>query len=98
MSLAIEQRPRRLPLSLVCEVLELNRSSVYLRKHGFVGDTNRCRKQSPQPRALSESERLDVLNTLHSEAYRYGVRVWSVRLQRFWGRGARSVSELFICY
>jgi len=69
-SLAIEQRPERLSVSLTCQVLGLNRSSVYLRRHGLVGKkANRSRKESTQPRALSESERQDVLATLHSEQY-----------------------------
>ena len=43
---------------------------MYLRRHGLVGKkANRSRKESPQPRALSESERQDVLATLHSEQY-----------------------------
>ncbi|MGQ7848798.1 hypothetical protein ACUNV4_30180 [Granulosicoccus sp. 3-233] len=71
MSLAIEQRPERLPLSVACKVLGLNRSSVYQRQRGLVGDkANRSRKNSVQPRALSEQERRDIRDTLHSEEYR----------------------------
>jgi putative transposase len=69
-SLALEQRPKRLPMSVACKVLELNRSSVYLRKKGLAGNkANRCRKDSVQPRALSERERQRVLDTLHSDEY-----------------------------
>ena len=71
MNLAIEQRPSRLPLSVACEVLGLNRSSVYLRKRGLVGEkANRCRKGSAQPRALSEQERQAMRDTLRSNEYR----------------------------
>lgn len=71
MTLAIEQRPTRLPLSVACKVLGLNRSSVYQRQRGLVGDkANRCRKNSVQPRALSEQECRTISDTLHSEEYR----------------------------
>ncbi len=71
MNLAIEQRPERLPLSVACQVLGLNRSSVYQRRRGLVGDqARRCRKLAPQPRALSPQERQSVRDTLHSEEYR----------------------------
>lgn len=65
------QRPQRLPLYKACSSLGLNRSSVYYRQRpraiGTVG--NRCRKQAPQPRALSAGERESVIQTLRSEAY-----------------------------
>ena len=71
MTLAIRQRPERLPLSVACNVLGLNRSSVYQRQRGLVGDkANRCRKNSAQPRALSEQECRTISDTLHSEEYR----------------------------
>ena len=71
MSLAIEQRPERLSLSVACQVLGLNRSSVYQRRRGLAGDkAKRCRKKAPQPRALSVQERQNVRDTLHSEEYR----------------------------
>ena len=70
MSLAIEQRPSRLPLNVACQVLGLNRSSVYQRRRGLAGDkAKRCRKNSSQPRALSVEERQAVLDTLRSEEY-----------------------------
>lgn len=70
MTLAIEQRPERLPLSVACQVLGLNRSSVYLRKKGLVGDAaRRSRKNSVQPRALSKQERQGVLDILNSDEY-----------------------------
>lgn len=68
MKLAIEERPNRLPLSVACRVLGLNRSSVYQRQKGLVGNdsTKRSRKNAPQPRALSEQECQSVLATLRS--------------------------------
>jgi putative transposase len=69
-NLAIEQRPSRLPLSVACHVLGLNRSCVYQRRRGLVGGQgNRSRKDAPQPRALSTQERQDMLETLRSEEY-----------------------------
>lgn len=72
MTLAIEQRPRRLPFRAACRALGLNRSSVYQRRNGLVGgdSTKRCRKQAPQPRALSAAERQHVLDLLRSPAHR----------------------------
>lgn len=70
MSVAIEHRPDRLPMSVACRVLGLNRGSVYQRRRGLVGgEAKRCRKHSSQPRALSKQERQDVLDTLRSEEY-----------------------------
>jgi len=69
-SLAIEQRPDRLPLSVACRVLGLNRSSVYCRRRGLAGDkAKRCRMNAPQPRALSAQERQNVRDILRSEEY-----------------------------
>lgn len=66
-----EQRPNKLALIRLCSALGLNRSSVYLRRIGLEGSTDesRCRKNAPQPRALSPVEREDVLNTLRSESF-----------------------------
>lgn len=71
MSIALEQRPARVPLQVACRVLGLNRSSVYQRRRGLIGgdSTRRCRKNAHQPRALSGLERQDVLATLHSPDY-----------------------------
>jgi putative transposase len=71
-SVAIDQRPERLPLKRACSVLGLNRSSVYQRRAGLSGiRTNaRCRQSAPQPRAMCEAERAEVLRTLRRKAYR----------------------------
>ena len=70
MNLAIDCKTQRLPLTVACNVLGLNRSSVYLRQNGLVGDkANRSRKHCVQPRALSESERDAIRNLLHSQTY-----------------------------
>ncbi len=72
MSVAIEQRPEGLALNRTCSALGLNRSSVYVRRAGLSGAnaTSRCRKNAPQPRALCEAERTQVLQTLRSKTYR----------------------------
>lgn len=71
MSLVIEHRPGRVPLSVACRALGLNRSSVNLRRLGLVGrdSVKRCRKKASQPRALSPEERQSVLATLRSAQY-----------------------------
>ena len=72
MSVAIEQRPEGLALKRACSVLSLNRSSVYHRRAGLSGTSavGRCRQHAPQPRALCEAERTQMLQTLRSQAYR----------------------------
>lgn len=70
MILAIEQRPSRLALSVVCEVLGLNRSSVFQRRRGLVGNkAKRCRKTAYQPRALTPAEKECILAKLRSREY-----------------------------
>ena len=74
MNAVLEQRPNRLPLTLACQALGLNRSTVYARKRRVAHDEKltalrRSRKASTQPRALSPQERTLVIETLHSEAY-----------------------------
>ena len=72
MNTAIEQRPERLPMSIACQALGLNRSSVYARRQGakWPDPGRRSRKASLQPRALSAQERDHVMETLRSESYR----------------------------
>jgi len=72
MNTVIKQRPDRLPLSTACQVLGLNRSSVYAwrRRMAQKAPPRRSRKEAPQPRALSEQERARVIETLHSEPFR----------------------------
>ena len=72
MSMVIEQRPDRLPMSIACKALGLNRSSVYRwRKRAADGQPppQRSRKASIQPSALSEQERAHIIETLHSAPY-----------------------------
>ncbi len=70
--MVIEQRPDRLPMSVACQALGLNRSSVYERRKRMNNDTppKRSRKTAVQPRALSGQERTQVIETLRSEPYR----------------------------
>ncbi len=72
MNTVIEQCPDRLPMSIACHALGLNRSSVYARRKRADKEDppQRSRKASVQPRALSEQECVVVVETLHSEPYR----------------------------
>lgn len=71
MNTVIEQRPDQLPMSIACAALGLNRSSVYGRRKRTEHDQppRRSRKESVQPRALSEQECEHVIETLHSAPY-----------------------------
>lgn len=72
MNTIIEQRPDRVPMTIACQMFELNRSSVYARLKRAKNETppRRSRKASVQPRALSEQENTHVIETLHSAPYR----------------------------
>lgn len=60
---------------LVCDALAINRNTLRkaFRTHHFCGPVapraSLCRKQSPQPRALSQNERAAVLDVLTSERF-----------------------------
>ncbi len=58
-------------MTLACEVLGLNRSTVYRRRKRAVEarPPRRSRKNSVQPRALSTQEREHVIETLHDAPY-----------------------------
>ncbi len=73
MNTVIEQRPPRLPLSMACQALVLNRSSVYARrkrKNNPIKASTRSRKTARQPRALTEQERSHAIAVLRIESYR----------------------------
>ncbi|OED50441.1 hypothetical protein AB838_02190 [Rhodobacteraceae bacterium (ex Bugula neritina AB1)] len=61
------------PLTRGCDALGVNRSTVYARRSSPRSDEQRrvnySRKNSPQPRALSERQRQSVLDTLNSEEF-----------------------------
>jgi putative transposase len=69
----VENRPEALPLKVACDALGLNRSTVYARHRktaeSAVGTNLRSRKGCFQPNALSDPERRQVLDTLHSERF-----------------------------
>jgi len=67
----IEQRPDRLPMSVACQALGLNRSSVYERRKRINHDTpsKRSRKTAVPPRALSVQEQAQIIETLRREPY-----------------------------
>lgn len=67
---AVEQRPEAVSLSMACKVLGLNRSTIYARsKAHTVNNNGRCRRNAPQPRALSQQQRDRVMMTLNSTEY-----------------------------
>lgn len=72
MSAVLNERPARVPLTVACAALGLNRSTVYARqKRGeHVAEAKTARKGCLQPRALSEAERQQVIATLANEPYR----------------------------
>ena len=74
MSQIIDQRPSSVSLARACAILGLNRSTVYARRREGLSEAqraaNRSRKDSPQPRALSEAERQWARAVLNSEPYR----------------------------
>lgn len=60
----LEERPAHIPLNKACNVLALNRSTVYAwqrRENTAPDPASRSRKQAPQPRALSGPERRRIL-------------------------------------
>lgn len=71
MMLALTEKPDRLPLSVACQALVLNRSTLYAwQRRPLPPPPARLeRKQCPQPRALSADERQAVLEVLHSEGH-----------------------------
>lgn len=71
MNLAIEELPARVSMSAVCRALVLNRSSVLQRCKGLIGNNTdkRSRKESSQPRALTNKECEQVEQLLFSEVY-----------------------------
>lgn len=70
MNLLMEQRPQTIPLRAACHALALNRSSVYARR-GRDGEraARTSRKGTPQPRALTRTERQAVHETLNSPQF-----------------------------
>ncbi len=67
----VSHRPDKLPLTRACQVLGLNRSTVYAHQKRVANDEppQRSRQQSVQPRALSAEERTAIARTLHSAPY-----------------------------
>ncbi len=71
MNALTEDRPARVSVTRACEVLGLNRSTMYARRQRANHDEppRLSRKESVQPRALSEQERTTVVDVLHSEQH-----------------------------
>jgi len=72
MNNVIELRPKQVSLKKACEVLSLNRSTVYHKaKRSKTNEPAKTsRKHAPQPRALTPGEEARVVETLMSERYR----------------------------
>lgn len=68
----LQERPERLPTATACKALGLNRSTVYQWSKPSARDAEPMvsRKDSPQPRALSQPERDTVCELLLGEEYR----------------------------
>ena len=71
MNALTEDRPARVSVTRACEVLGLNRSTMYARRQRANHDEppRFSRKESVQPRALSEQERATVVDVLHREQH-----------------------------
>jgi putative transposase len=74
MNLIIDQRSQQIPLTRMCDVLALNRSSVYLSlstelMNAEQSAQRRSRKDAQQPRALSEREQQATLEQLNSAEF-----------------------------
>ncbi len=66
--MVLEQRPSHVPFSVACEVLSLNRSTVYAKRrrgNSTPDPQKRSRKKAPQPRALSAAERQSILERMN---------------------------------
>jgi len=72
MNTVMTERPDRVSMKKACEVLALNRSTVYAHRRRAANDEppQRSRQESVQPRALTEQERTTVMATLHSDRFR----------------------------
>ncbi len=67
MNNVVFHRPDKLPLTRACQVLGLNRSTVYAHQRRAVTDERRrSRQQSVQPHALSAEASVTVVETLHN--------------------------------
>jgi putative transposase len=71
MNAVLSHRPQRLPVALACRALGLNRSTVYAHRkaRGVAKAPRTSRKDSTQPRALSEAQRRTVLKILNGDEF-----------------------------
>ncbi len=67
----VAHKPEKLSVSAACRSLGLNRSSVYnWQRMGPPKPHQRSRKASSQPRALSQSERKVVIDTMNTDEFK----------------------------
>jgi putative transposase len=71
MTVLKQHKPERLPVSMACACLDINRSSLYARHAPAIGASTRPRESTEgiQPRALSSQEREQVLSVLNSHKF-----------------------------
>jgi len=93
----LTQRPEPMPLTLACDVLGLNRSTVYTRRREKAAPNPEMRspKRAPQPRALPASEHQAILNRMNRPEFwdQTPYQVYHTLLERVnvWGRSVRCI-------
>lgn len=67
----LEHRPSRVPMTIACRALGLNRATVYARRKRACPDSEgkTSRRHSYQPRALSGAERQHILSVVNSSEF-----------------------------
>ena len=96
--IVLEERPDHIPLSTACDVLGLNRSTVYAwRRHQNTAadPARRSRKGVPQPRSLSALERQRILERMNQPEFwdQTPYQVYHTLLER--GECLASLSTLY---
>lgn len=66
----VERRPEGIPLVTACQILGINRGTLYARHRPPGSNGEAARLPARQPRALDTAERREVLDILHSEEFR----------------------------
>ena len=73
MNVVLDERPETIPLAAACRALDCPRSVVYARRARRAacddGAPRRARRESRQPRALSATQRADVLAVMNEERF-----------------------------
>jgi len=82
MSAAAEELARQIPVKRACAALGVSRSSLYRRRGQPTGQASPSPTPTEHPRALSQEERSQVLEVLHSERFQDSPprQVWATLL------------------